>query len=213
MSATPKRVRKAVLPVAGLGTRFLPATKAMPKEMLTVVDKPLIQYAVEECIASGIEARDFRHRAAQDRHRRSFRFRAGAGTVSRRTREKERAELVHGIGGGLRISYTRQSEALGLGHAVLCAADLVGDEPFAVLLGDVIMDGGIPATKQLIEIYEATGKGAIHVEEVPREKRSHLRHRRRECQRRKAKWRRTIVEESEIWSKSRAPKKRLRTGA
>src|SRR5665213_1336612 len=128
MSAQVKRVRKAVLPVAGLGTRFLPATKAIPKEMLTVVDKPLIQYAVEECIASGIESLIFvtgRRKSSIEDH---FDF----------APELEQF-LVHNIGGGLRISYTRQGEALGLGHAVLCAADFVGDEPFAVLLGDVIM--------------------------------------------------------------------------
>src|SRR5579872_5587547 len=166
----PKKVRKAVLPVAGLGTRFLPATKAIPKEMLTVVDKPLIQYAVEECIASGIESVIFvtgRRKSCIEDH---FDFAPELEQFLEERGKKSEKELVHGISGGLRFSYTRQSEALGLGHAVLCAADLVGDEPFAVLLGDVIMDGEVPATRQLIEIYEATGKGAIDVEVVPREK-------------------------------------------
>ncbi len=170
MSEKPKKVRKAVLPVAGLGTRFLPATKAVPKEMLTVVDKPLIQYAVEECIASGIESLIFvtgRRKSSIEDH---FDFAPELEQFLEERGKKSEKELVRGIGGGLRFSYTRQTEALGLGHAVLCAADLVGDEPFAVLLGDVIMDGPVPATKQLTEIYEATGKGAIHVEEVPREK-------------------------------------------
>jgi UTP--glucose-1-phosphate uridylyltransferase len=165
-----KRVRKAVLPVAGLGTRFLPATKAMPKEMLPVVDKPLIQYAVEECIASGIE--DIIFVTGRRKHAIEDHFDLAPELeqfLEQRGKTKE-AEMVREISGGLHFSYTRQSEALGLGHAVLCAAELVGDEPFAVLLGDVIMDGPVAATRTLIEIYEATGKGAIHVEEVPRER-------------------------------------------
>jgi UTP--glucose-1-phosphate uridylyltransferase len=166
----PQRVRKAVMPVAGLGTRFLPATKAMPKEMLPVVDKPLIQYAVEECIASGIENVIFvtgRGKNAIEDHFDS------APELERFLEERGRpkqAQMVREISGGLHFSYTRQSEALGLGHAVLSARELVGDEPFAVLLGDVIMDGKVPATKSLVEIFEATGKGAIAVEEVPRDK-------------------------------------------
>lgn len=164
------RVRKAVLPVAGLGTRFLPATKAVPKEMLTVVDKPLIQYAVEECIASGIEDIIFvtgRGKNAIEDH-----FDSDPELehfLEQRGKSKE-AEMVREIGGKLHFSYTRQSEALGLGHAVLCAAELVGDEPFAVLLGDVIMDGPVPATRTLVEIFEATRMGAIHVEEVAHER-------------------------------------------
>jgi UTP--glucose-1-phosphate uridylyltransferase len=170
MSEKPRRVRKAVLPVAGLGTRFLPATKAMPKEMLPIVDKPLIQYAVEECIASGIEDIIFvtgRRKSAIEDH-----FDSAPELESfleERGKPKE-AQMVRDICGGLHFSYTRQREALGLGHAVLCAAELVGDEPFAVLLGDVIMDGPVPATRSLMDIYEATGQGAIHVEEVPRER-------------------------------------------
>jgi UTP--glucose-1-phosphate uridylyltransferase len=164
-----RRVRKAVLPVAGLGTRFLPATKAMPKEMITVVDKPLIQYAVEECIASGIENVIFvtgRRKNAIEDHFDS------APELERFLEERGKsaqADMVREISGGLKFSYTRQSEALGLGHAVLTARELVGDEPFAVLLGDVIMDGP-PATGQLIEVYEALGVAAIAVEEVPRHK-------------------------------------------
>ncbi|MGA8768469.1 MAG: UTP--glucose-1-phosphate uridylyltransferase, partial [Candidatus Acidiferrales bacterium] len=165
-----KKVRKAVLPVAGLGTRFLPATKAIPKEMLTVVDKPLIQYAVEECIASGIEHVIFvtgRHKSAIEDH---FDYSPELESFLTQRGKSELAKLVHDIGKGVQFSSTRQSEALGLGHAVLCAAELVGDEPFAVLLGDVIMESTIPATRELVEIYEATGSGAIHVERVPRER-------------------------------------------
>lgn len=162
-----RRVRKAVLPVAGLGTRFLPATKAMPKEMLPVVDKPLIQYAVEECIASGIENVIFvtgRRKNAIEDH---FDSQPELERFLEERGKPKQAQMVREISGGLTLSYTRQSEALGLGHAVLTARDLVGDEPFAVLLGDVILDGPTPATRSLIDIYEATGLAAIAVEEVP----------------------------------------------
>jgi UTP--glucose-1-phosphate uridylyltransferase len=170
MNERPKRVRKAVLPVAGLGTRFLPATKALPKEMLPVVDKPLIQYAVEECVASGIENVIFvtgRRKNAIEDHFDS------APELERFLEERgkpQQAQMVREISRGVHFSYTRQSEALGLGHAVLSARDLVGDEPFAVLLGDVIMDGPVPATRALIEIYETTGMGAIDVQDVARER-------------------------------------------
>ena len=170
MSDKTKRVRKAVLPVAGLGTRFLPATKAVPKEMLPVVDKPLIQYAVEECMASGIDHLIFvtaRRKSSIEDH---FDFAPELEQFLGERGKKSEQEAVRKIGSGLKVTSTRQKEALGLGHAVLCAADIVGDEPFAVLLGDVIMDGETPATKELVEIYEATGKGAIDVEVVPREK-------------------------------------------
>jgi UTP--glucose-1-phosphate uridylyltransferase len=170
MSTTTKKVRKAVLPVAGLGTRFLPATKAMPKEMLAVVDKPLIQYAVEECIASGIQHIIFvtgRRKSAIEDH---FDFAPELESFLEVRGKPDHAKMVRDISGGLHFSYTRQQEALGLGHAVLCAAEMVGDEPFAVLLGDVIMEGPVPATRELVEIYQATGGGAIHVEKVPRER-------------------------------------------
>jgi UTP--glucose-1-phosphate uridylyltransferase len=166
----PKRVRKAVLPAAGLGTRFLPATKAQPKEMLPVVDKPLIQYVVEECVASGIGNIIIvtgRGKNAIEDHFDS------APELERFLEEKGKsdlAELVRRISNMVHFSYTRQKEPLGLGHAVLAARELVGDEPFAVLLGDVIIPGARPATRQLAEVYEATGIGAIAVEEVPREK-------------------------------------------
>src|SRR6202041_2760026 len=169
MTPTRKRVRKAVLPVAGLGTRFLPATKAMPQEMLPAVDKPLIQYAVEEGIDSGIENIIFvtgRRKYAIEDH---FDSVPELEQFLEERGKAKQAKMVREISGGLHFSYTRQREALGLGHAVLTARELVGDEPFAVLLGDVIMDGKIPATRALIEIYEATGQGAITVQEVPRE--------------------------------------------
>jgi UTP--glucose-1-phosphate uridylyltransferase len=170
MAEKPKRVRKAVLPAAGLGTRFLPATKAQPKEMLPVVDKPLIQYVVEECVASGIDniiVVTGRGKNAIEDHFDSSpeleSFLEGKG-------KSDLAKLVREIGNTVHFSYTRQKEPLGLGHAVLVAKELVGNEPFAVLLGDVIIPGKNPATKQLIEVYESTGQGVIAVEEVPREK-------------------------------------------
>jgi len=164
-----KKVRKAVLPVAGLGTRFLPATKAQPKEMLPVVDKPLIQYAVEECIAAGIDNIILvtgRGKNAIEDHFDS------APELERFLEEKgkpELAELVRKTSNLVHFSYIRQKEPLGLGHAVLTAWELVGDEPFAVLLGDVIIDAKTPATKQLVDVYEDTLAGVVAVERVPRE--------------------------------------------
>jgi UTP--glucose-1-phosphate uridylyltransferase len=166
---TKRRVRKAVLPAAGLGTRFLPATKAQPKEMLPVVDKPLIQYTVEECVASGIDNIIIvtgRGKNAIEDH---FDSNPELERFLEEKGQPERAELVRQISRMVHFSYTRQSEPLGLGHAVLAAKELVGDEPFAVLLGDVIISGP-PATKALMDVYDATGMGAILVEQVPREK-------------------------------------------
>jgi UTP--glucose-1-phosphate uridylyltransferase len=170
MSAKVQRVRKAVLPAAGLGTRFLPATKAQPKEMLPVVDKPLIQYVVEECVASGIENIIIitgRGKNAIEDH---FDSSPALEQYLEARGKKDLADLVRSISNMVTFSYTRQSEPLGLGHAVLAARDLVGPEPFAVLLGDVIIPDPHPATRQLMDVYEATGIGAIAVEEVPREK-------------------------------------------
>ena len=170
MSEKPRRVRKAVLPAAGLGTRFLPATKAQPKEMLPVVDKPLIQYVVEECVASGIDNIIIvtgRGKNAIEDH---FDSSPELEHFLESKGKHELAELVHNIGNMVTFSYTRQKEPLGLGHAVLVAKELVGNEPFAVLLGDVIIPEPRPATQQLVEVWELTGKGAIAVEEVPRAK-------------------------------------------
>jgi len=166
---TVKKVRKAVLPAAGLGTRFLPATKAQPKEMLPVVDKPLIQYSVEECIASGIENIIIvtgRGKHAIEDH---FDRAPGLEYLLEAGGKKELADMVRHISGMAHVSYIRQKEPKGLGHAVLTAKELVGDEPFAVLLGDVIIDGPNPATKQLVDVYQATGLSAIAVEPVPQE--------------------------------------------
>ena len=168
-----RRVRKAVLPAAGLGTRFLPATKAQPKEMLPVVDKPLIQYVVEECLESGIEniiiVTGRGKNAIEDHFDNAPELEHFLETKGKR----QQVEMVRSIGRTIRFSYTRQREPLGLGHAVLTARELVGDEPFAVLLGDVIIPGPCPATKQLTDVYAEVGLGTIAVEPVPRE-RTHL---------------------------------------
>lgn len=169
-SVAGRRVRKAVLPAAGLGTRFLPATKAQPKEMLAVVDKPQIQYVAEECVASGIEHIIIvtgRGKSSIEDHFDASPF---LEAFLEKHGKKQQARLVRNIADMVQVSYTRQKEPLGLGHAVSVARDLVGDEPFAVLLGDVLIPGENPATKQLIDVYEATGVGAIAVEEVPRDR-------------------------------------------
>ncbi|HEU0157223.1 MAG TPA: UTP--glucose-1-phosphate uridylyltransferase GalU [Stellaceae bacterium] len=164
-----KRIRKAVFPVAGLGTRFLPATKAMPKEMLPVVDKPLIQYAVEEAKAAGIEQFFFvtgRSKSAIDDHfDRAFELEATL-------RERGKTELIDELYTLLpdpgQIAYTRQQTPLGLGHAVWCARNLVGDEPFAVLLADDLMLCETPCLAQMVEAYGETGGNLVAVIEVPR---------------------------------------------
>jgi len=170
---THRKVRKAVLPAAGLGTRFLPATKAQPKEMLTVVDKPQIQYVAEECVASGIEHIIIITGRGKQSIEDHFDSNPELERFLEERGKKDLAELVRSVGNMVQVSYTRQKEPLGLGHAVLVAKDLVGDEPFAVLLGDVLIPGKNPATKQCIDVYQATGIGTIAVEEVPRDK-THL---------------------------------------
>jgi UTP--glucose-1-phosphate uridylyltransferase len=168
-----RKVRKAELPAAGLGTRFLPATTAQPKEMLTVVDKPQIQYVAEECVASGIEHIIIVTGKGKNSIEDHFDSAPALERFLEEKGKKDQAELVRKISNMVQVSYTRQKEPLGLGHAVLVARDLVGDEPFAVLLGDVLIPGPNPATKQLINVFEATGVGAIAVEEVPKDK-THL---------------------------------------
>jgi len=150
----PQRVRKAVFPAAGLGTRFLPATKASPKEMLPLVDKPLIQYVVEEAVASGVESVIIvtgRGKAAIEDH-----FDVSFELEKLLEARGKQAELkaMRTISEMARVSYVRQQEALGLGHAVLQARDLVGDEPFAVMLSDDIIDSETPALRQLLDVYE-----------------------------------------------------------
>ena len=149
-----QKVRKAVFPAAGLGTRFLPATKAIPKEMLALVDKPIIQYGVEEALAAGIEeiiivtARG--KSAIEDHFDTSFELEANLEKKGK----KELLALARHVASMAKLAYVRQSEALGLGHAVLQARDLVGDEPFAVLLPDDVMAGEVPCLKQMIDAFD-----------------------------------------------------------
>ncbi|HXA69752.1 MAG TPA: UTP--glucose-1-phosphate uridylyltransferase GalU [Stellaceae bacterium] len=163
-------VRKAVFPVAGLGTRFLPATKAMPKEMLPVVDKPLIQYAVEEAQAAGIEHFIFvtgRGKSAlEDHFDHSFELEA---TLRERGKSAEIVAINSGMPKPGQLSYTRQQRPLGLGHAVWCARDLVGNEPFAVLLPDDLILARAPCLKQMVEARAKVGGNLIAVMDVPRE--------------------------------------------
>jgi UTP--glucose-1-phosphate uridylyltransferase len=149
-----KRVRTAVFPAGGLGTRFLPATKVIPKEMLPLVDKPIIQYGVEEAIASGIEHIIFvtgRGKGAMEDH---FDISYELDATLERKGKKELLEISRKISSLARISYVRQKEPLGLGHAVLCARELVGDEPFAVVLADDVIDSKVPCIKQMIDVYD-----------------------------------------------------------
>lgn len=164
------RVRKAVFPVGGLGTRFLPATKAMPKEMLPIVDKPLIQYAVEEAAAAGIEDFIFvtgrAKQAIEDHFDVSFEL---ENTLAERGASDRLAEVRAARPGPGRVAYTRQGEPLGLGHAVWCARGLVGNEPFAVVLADDLMLCDKPCLQQLVEIHEETGGNVVATVEVPSE--------------------------------------------
>lgn len=159
-----KKVKKAIIPAAGLGTRFLPATKAMPKEMLPIVDKPTIQYIVEEAIESGIEdiiiVTSNTKRAIEDHFDTNFALeeslkRTGKTELLKKVKEAE-----------VDIHYIRQKEAKGLGHAVWCARKFIGNEPFAVLLGDDIVQADTPGLKQLIEQYEETGSSVVGVQTV-----------------------------------------------
>jgi len=148
------KIRKAVFPAAGLGTRFLPATKASPKEMLPLVDKPLIQYAVEEAVASGIESILIitgRDKAAIENH---FDISFELEQLLRDKGKTDLFEQVRAISAMAKITYTRQREALGLGHAIYQAKDYVGDEPFAALLADDIIDSQKPALRQMIDVFE-----------------------------------------------------------
>ncbi|MED1438568.1 UTP--glucose-1-phosphate uridylyltransferase GalU [Aeribacillus composti] len=163
-----KKVRKAIIPAAGLGTRFLPATKAMPKEMLPIVDKPTIQYIVEEAIESGIEdiiiVTGKGKRAIEDHFDNNF-------ELEHNLVEKEKFDLLEKVrqSSKVDIHYIRQKEPKGLGHAVWCARKFIGDEPFAVLLGDDIVQADKPCLKQLMDEYGKTGASIIGVQPVPEE--------------------------------------------
>ena len=164
-----KPVRKAVFPVAGLGTRFLPATKSIPKEMLPVVDKPLIQYAVEEALAAGIDTLIFI--TSLKKHAISDHFDTAYELASRLTASGKRellarvTEIVPDTVSRIQVT---QSEPLGLGHAILCAESVVGDDPFAILLADdMVLNQGPGALTQMVELYNRTGSSVIGVEEIP----------------------------------------------
>ena len=162
------RIRKAVIPAAGLGTRFLPATKAQPKERLPIVDKPAIQFIVEEAVASGVDTiviiTGRTKKAIEDHFDRSIELEYEL----ERTGKDEMLETVRSIANLADIYYIRQKEALGLGHAVSCASHFIGNEPFAVLLGDdIVYSPERPALRQLVDVYEQTGCSVLGVQEVP----------------------------------------------
>jgi len=167
-----KPVRKAVFPAAGLGTRFLPATKSQPKEMLPLVDKPIIQYGVEETLASGVEniiiVTGRGKSAIEDHFDVSFEL---ENLLESRGKAKE-LELVRRVSALIHVSYIRQKEALGLGHAVLVTKELVADEPFAVVLADDVIVSERPCLRQLLDVHEQTGGSVLAVMEVPTEETS-----------------------------------------
>lgn len=162
-----KKIRKAIIPAAGLGTRFLPATKAQPKEMLPIVDKPAIQYIVEEAIESGIEdiiiVTGRNKRAIEDHFDKSVELEM----MLEEKGSTQLLEIVKSVSNLADVHYIRQKQPLGLGHAILCARKFIGDEPFAVLLGDDILQSSPPGLKQMMDIYEQTETSVIAVQEVP----------------------------------------------
>lgn len=166
-----KKIRKAIFPVAGMGTRFLPATKANPKEMLPVVDKPLIQYAAEEAVNAGIEELVFvtgrNKRSIPDHFDKAYELEAELAAKGK----TKMLEMVRNIlPNGISCIYIRQAEALGLGHAVLCGKPVVGEEPFAVILADDLIDNPSKGClKQMIDIYDRENSGVIGVQKVPQE--------------------------------------------
>jgi UTP--glucose-1-phosphate uridylyltransferase len=165
-----KRVRKCVFPVAGMGSRFLPATKASPKEMMPVVDKPLIQYAVEEAVAAGITDMIFitgrNKRAIEDHFDKAYEVEAELAARGK----DELLKLVRDVvPAHINCIYIRQPETLGLGHAVLCAEAVINDEPFAVILADDLIDAQPSVAKQMVDVYEQQHCSVLGVEEVPRE--------------------------------------------
>jgi UTP--glucose-1-phosphate uridylyltransferase len=161
------KLRKAVFPAAGLGTRFLPATKAQPKEMLPLVDKPIIQYVIEEAVAAGLTniiiVTGRGKNAIEDHFDVSYELEK----LLQERGKHDLLEQVRAISNMINVSYVRQGETLGLGHAVMVARDLVGDEPFAVMLGDDIIDAAVPCMKQMVEVFERVGDPVIAAYRVP----------------------------------------------
>ena len=179
----PQPIRKAVFPAAGLGTRFLPATKAQPKEMLPLVDKPTIQYGVEEAVASGVTNLILvtgRGKNAIEDH---FDVSSELEALLESRGKREQLEEIRQISNLINVGYVRQGEPLGLGHAVLVTRAFVGNEPFAVVLGDDVMDCDPPALRQMIDVYNALDGPVLAVERVPGIRRLELRHRRHRSRR------------------------------
>jgi len=161
------KIRRALFPAAGLGTRFLPATKAQPKEMLPLVDKPIIQYAVEEAVASGLENLVIitgRGKSAIEDH---FDFSYELEKILEERGKSDVLNLVRAVSEMAHIAYVRQKEALGLGHAILVARDLMNEEPFAVLLGDDVIESEVPCIRQMMDIYDRHQTSVVAIMEVP----------------------------------------------
>jgi UTP--glucose-1-phosphate uridylyltransferase len=162
-----QRLRKAVFPAAGLGTRFLPATKAQPKEMLPLVDKPIIQYVIEEAVASGITSIIIVTGKGKNAIEDHFDVSLELERLLEERGNSGLLEQVRSISSMINVAYVRQGETLGLGHAVLMARDLVGDEPFAVMLGDDIIDSEVPCMRQMAEVFARVGGPVVAVHQVP----------------------------------------------
>ncbi|MFC1633117.1 UTP--glucose-1-phosphate uridylyltransferase GalU [Patescibacteria group bacterium] len=169
-----QKVRKAVIPAAGFGTRFLPATKAMPKEMLPLVDKPVIQYIVEEAVAAGFEEiiliTGRNKRAIEDHFDTSYELEC----LLQQQTKKEQLAAIKNVSDLAEFVYVRQKMPLGLGHAILMAKNVVGDEPFAVFLGDDVIDAKVPAIKQMLNAYEKQPGSYVAVQKVPKDQISHF---------------------------------------
>lgn len=164
-----QQIRKAVIPVAGLGTRFLPATKAIPKEMLTIVDRPTIQYIVEEVVASGIEEVILITSTGKSAIENHFDYDFQLDTVLKNKNKEVLREELNNISNLIDVVSVRQKEPLGLGHAIWMARNVVGNEPFMVLLGDDLVRSQVPCCKQMIELYEKVGQSIVAVQKVPLE--------------------------------------------
>lgn len=167
-----KKIKKAVIPVAGLGTRFLPATKAVPKEMLPIIDKPMIQYIVEEAVQSGIEQIIFitsRHKEAIENH---FDYAYEVEDTLLKKGKTELANISQSVAEMCQFVSIRQKNPLGLGHAILCAEKIIGQEPFAILLGDDLIDATVPCLQQLIQVYDQHQTSVIATMRVPLEETS-----------------------------------------
>ncbi len=161
------QIRKAVIPVAGLGTRFLPATKAIPKEMLTIVDRPTIQYIVEEAVASGIEEIVFITSEGKSAIENHFDYDFQLDTVLKEKNKNTLQEELNNISNLIDIVSVRQKKPLGLGHAIWMARHVIGDEPFIVLLGDDLVRSDVPCCKQMIELFDQVGESIVAIQRVP----------------------------------------------